>query len=436
MVRTHNRLPATVFLALVLAGGCSRAARVITPTEVTEDVGEMALQAAVTDAVANLARELDVPAGQVEVIDAESVNWPDASLGAPEPGKMYAQVVTPGYRMELEIDGHSYALHGDRSGRWILAREPSQPAPPAPHSKLRAVLDYLAVSESDLDLAPATDWALEDTSPPGAGGTQTWLWRDGLWSIQITGAAGKATSFGVVLAHEQHGVAWMGRVQSNGHVVPEQEPAPADLQDALHSILTHFDDTYPGFGLMQQPEWSYEDVTPPGSVGSSTALWRGGEWILVMSYPIVPEPDYQVVLTHHSAGTVWSGVLGADGQVISDSPVLLSAAVGACDETLAPDALEEWHGAEFEVRDGLIHFTHKVHYVCCAELALAAGRDGSAIKIVETNVGEVCRCMCGYTITAELTGLQPGTYTVEIWGVQHLRVHPLELLGEQTVTVP
>jgi hypothetical protein len=41
-----------------------------------------------------------------------SAEFPDASLGVPEPGKTYAQVVTPGYIVELLLeDGQTYEYH-------------------------------------------------------------------------------------------------------------------------------------------------------------------------------------------------------------------------------------------------------------------------------------------------------------------------------------
>jgi hypothetical protein len=39
--------------------------------------------------------------------------WPDASLGCPRPGISYAQVVTPGFVIELEAGGKSYVYHSD-----------------------------------------------------------------------------------------------------------------------------------------------------------------------------------------------------------------------------------------------------------------------------------------------------------------------------------
>jgi len=40
-----------------------------------------------------------------EQISVASVNWPDTSLGCPEPGMVYAHVVTRGYKILLSYDG-------------------------------------------------------------------------------------------------------------------------------------------------------------------------------------------------------------------------------------------------------------------------------------------------------------------------------------------
>jgi hypothetical protein len=41
----------------------------------------------------------------------KEVEWPSACLGAEEPDEMCAEVVTPGYRVELEHDGRVYIMH-------------------------------------------------------------------------------------------------------------------------------------------------------------------------------------------------------------------------------------------------------------------------------------------------------------------------------------
>jgi hypothetical protein len=73
---------------------------------------------------AHLARELDVPTQEVKPVRAESVEWPDASLGCPEAGKAYAQVITPGYRVVLRVGEREYELHTDQAGGIIVMCAP------------------------------------------------------------------------------------------------------------------------------------------------------------------------------------------------------------------------------------------------------------------------------------------------------------------------
>ena len=47
----------------------------------------------------------------VKLINLEKVDWGDSSLGNPEPEMMYAQVITPGFKMSLAGDGSTYLYH-------------------------------------------------------------------------------------------------------------------------------------------------------------------------------------------------------------------------------------------------------------------------------------------------------------------------------------
>ncbi|NOQ40195.1 MAG: hypothetical protein GQ562_07725, partial [Anaerolineales bacterium] len=50
----------------------------------------------------------------IEEMDTESVeefNFSDASLGVPEPGVEYIQVITPGYIIILNAEGKTYRYH-------------------------------------------------------------------------------------------------------------------------------------------------------------------------------------------------------------------------------------------------------------------------------------------------------------------------------------
>jgi hypothetical protein len=65
---------------------------------------------------ADLAARLGIPAGETKLKSVERATFPDRSLGCPEPGRVYAQVVTEGQRFQLEAKGQTYRYHaaGDR----------------------------------------------------------------------------------------------------------------------------------------------------------------------------------------------------------------------------------------------------------------------------------------------------------------------------------
>jgi hypothetical protein len=73
---------------------------------------EIDVEARLADlAKADLAQQLKIPVGQIEVARMEAVEWPDASLGCPKAGMMYAQVITPGYQIILSVQGKEYDYH-------------------------------------------------------------------------------------------------------------------------------------------------------------------------------------------------------------------------------------------------------------------------------------------------------------------------------------
>jgi hypothetical protein len=82
-------------------------------------------QPLVTDAVADLARELGLSPGDVTVIAAREVTWPDGSLGCPEPGMMYTQALVDGTLVVLEANGQRYEYHGGTP--LVLCENPTPP---------------------------------------------------------------------------------------------------------------------------------------------------------------------------------------------------------------------------------------------------------------------------------------------------------------------
>ena len=75
---------------------------------------------------ARLVEEVDgISADEITLVTAEAVDWPDSSLGCPQPGMMYGQVITPGYKIVLEAGGVEYSFHTDANpdGQLILCTQ-------------------------------------------------------------------------------------------------------------------------------------------------------------------------------------------------------------------------------------------------------------------------------------------------------------------------
>lgn len=82
-----------------------------------------ALQAMRRSARAIAAEALAVDAEAVSVLEVEPVDWNDSSLGCPQSGYMYAQVITPGFRATVEVEGEVHRVHLDAQGRGLLCPE-------------------------------------------------------------------------------------------------------------------------------------------------------------------------------------------------------------------------------------------------------------------------------------------------------------------------
>lgn len=73
--------------------------------------GNMDLPEVVRLAVAQMARDLGIVEATIAVVSYERTDWPDSSLGCPEPGKAYLTVITPGYRVFLRANDRQYEYH-------------------------------------------------------------------------------------------------------------------------------------------------------------------------------------------------------------------------------------------------------------------------------------------------------------------------------------
>lgn len=74
---------------------------------------------AVVAAIRSLADQEQVNPGLIRLKGYEQVDWPDACLGLPSPGVLCAQVITPGWRVEMVAGENSFVLHTDAEGAQI-----------------------------------------------------------------------------------------------------------------------------------------------------------------------------------------------------------------------------------------------------------------------------------------------------------------------------
>jgi hypothetical protein len=70
-----------------------------------------------------LAKHLNIAEDEISLVSVEAVDFSDASLGAPEPGAFYAQIITPGYIIKLEAGGQVYQYNADLNSRAVLYQE-------------------------------------------------------------------------------------------------------------------------------------------------------------------------------------------------------------------------------------------------------------------------------------------------------------------------
>jgi hypothetical protein len=148
----------------------------VAPTE-TPIPPASASEAAIAAALAHLAQDLGVAEQDIRVQSVEAVDWPDSSLGCPQPGMAYAQFITPGYRVLLEVDGQAYEMHTDSRQSAVLCEEEGSTVivPPVPgiiekglepliSLAIKDLADRLSTAEGEIEVLEAIAVVWPDAS--------------------------------------------------------------------------------------------------------------------------------------------------------------------------------------------------------------------------------------------------------------------------------
>ncbi|MCU0507602.1 MAG: hypothetical protein MUC34_04220 [Anaerolineae bacterium] len=112
---------------------------------------------------AQAAADLGVELSQVTIVSVEPVEWPDACLGMPDPTELCAQMITPGYRVTLDVNGKPVIYRTNETGEEIrLERQPQSPEefPPAAQAAREALARDLGapVNTINIQLVEKAEW--------------------------------------------------------------------------------------------------------------------------------------------------------------------------------------------------------------------------------------------------------------------------------------
>lgn len=143
-------------------------ARAVSPEGAVSQLAAEDLDLA-TLAAETLAAELGVPIDTIRVDTVRAVEWRDSSIGCPQPGESYLQVITPGHRITLRVDDRLYFVHEANGRAFVCVRR-------------KAVGGV--TPELELDWGPMAVLARRDLAG-----------RLGVDEDQVIVAAGEATTF-------------------------------------------------------------------------------------------------------------------------------------------------------------------------------------------------------------------------------------------------
>jgi hypothetical protein len=183
---------------------------------------------------------------------------------------------------------------------------------------------FATISEHYGEQAPRPDlaWITEDVTPDGQNSpvfqysAEDWVVTASCLVVIPDGCA-----YHVKVINETTGFRWEGEVDTGGGVTekPTREPVKssewvlAARDAALAYLADQYGDQAPPLGLT----WRGAYTTPEGWVGSGDWKFTAGDWVIAISYPIVPPERtvYQVTVTNQMTGFQWEGKVDATGEV-------------------------------------------------------------------------------------------------------------------------
>jgi hypothetical protein len=108
-----------LFVLITCAPGCSRPSTTNGEPAIQEQSN---LADPVILAQAKAAKKLGIPLDSIEIVSITATNFADSSLGCPQPGMAYTQVITPGYRIITRGDSKQLTVNVS-GGRGVICND-------------------------------------------------------------------------------------------------------------------------------------------------------------------------------------------------------------------------------------------------------------------------------------------------------------------------
>lgn len=132
------RIYLPIFAVIFLASCSPRPVSIPTPTHVSLPTSLAAVtttsdnrqEKIIVLVIEDLSTRLSLDPQQVHILSVEPARWPDAALGCPRPGEVYAEQAELGYLIVLEANGQEYVYHTDTDQTVILCLEEELPSFP------------------------------------------------------------------------------------------------------------------------------------------------------------------------------------------------------------------------------------------------------------------------------------------------------------------
>ena len=114
---TTESLPATSTTASTGSDATTTITTETTTSTTSEPGGVVQVpESLLSGVIEDAASRQSVGVATITVLSGQPVDWSDGSLGCPEPGKSYVQVLTPGYLVMIDAGGVTLEYHLNQQG--------------------------------------------------------------------------------------------------------------------------------------------------------------------------------------------------------------------------------------------------------------------------------------------------------------------------------